>query len=85
METCKTCTHWYTGNQSQLHRAHRESGRGICLKSTMVEGQTGITYGNDEPGPAIAVGISIGSFPPQMVLGQLETTPDFGCNQYEAQ
>lgn len=84
MDTCNTCEHWYPDDQTQLHKNHRDAGRGICLKTTMVESQAGVTYRDDAPGAAVAAVRVAAAFLPQMVWGQLETTGDFGCNQYEA-
>lgn len=75
---CKNCKAWYTDDPSQIQIA----GRGICLKAGSVEGQGQISH-THEDSKAHALASVASAFSYRMVISQLETTTDFGCNQFE--
>jgi len=81
MTTCQQCKHWFTDDPKQIAIA----GRGICLKTTSVksDGHDRIAHQDDDSN-AFALATVISTFGYNMVISQLETTAEFGCNQFEA-
>ena len=75
--TCQTCKHWFT-DQTQIQIA----GRGICLRANCVQRNDHRTLG-DEGSQAHALTTVASAFGYEMAINQLETTAEFGCNQYE--
>jgi len=79
---CKNCKHWFVEDPKQIIIA----GRGICLKTTSVKSDDNNDRmaHHDDDSNAFAISTVISTFGYRMVISQLETTEDFGCNQYEA-
>lgn len=81
MPTCRYCKHWYTDP-----RQVKIPGRGICLRTNCVQSdntdQTRWTR-SDEGSLAHAVTTVASSFSYTLTVSQLETEPDFGCNQFQ--
>jgi hypothetical protein len=76
---CKNCKHWFTDDPPQM----RLLNRGICVQTSTVEMQgEPMTHAYD--GSQAHATATVGSpFGYQVVIVQLETTEDFGCNQFE--
>lgn len=77
-KNCKNCKHWFTARPKTVVMP----GRGICHPTGRVKGMGGVTHA-DEDSPAHAVATVISAFGYEMVISQLETDEDFGCNQFE--
>ena len=73
MTTCKTCKHWYTKDT-------KIKDRGICLLTTSSADEDKLTANDDSL--AIATALVISSFGYKFVTAQLETSSEFGCNQW---
>jgi hypothetical protein len=57
-------------------------GRGICLKGSTVESPIQRTFAHEDS-KAHALATVASAFGYEMAVGRLETTPDFGCSQFE--
>ena len=75
---CKDCKHWFTDDPSQIQIA----GRGICLRANCVQRDDHRTMAN-ESSQAHALTTIASAFGYKMAINQLETTAEFGCNQFE--
>jgi len=80
MTTCKTCKHWFTDDPEQVII----SGRGICLLANSVQSDDGRRTMSSEDSQAHALTTVAASFGYHMAINQLETTAEFGCNQFES-
>jgi hypothetical protein len=77
MITCQYCKHWFTDPDQVIM-----PGRGICLKANYVQTE-GHRTPRDEDSKAHAVTTVVSAFGYEMAINQLETTADFGCNQFK--
>jgi hypothetical protein len=77
-QTCSTCKHWYSDADQMVIK----SGRGICLMTTSTSTPVELVTPRDEASQAIATVMVVSTFGYRLALGQLETTENFGCNQW---
>ncbi len=76
---CQHCQHWGRAPEYKIVNKHLDLG--VCrLTLVAIEGGK-LRFGNSN---AIAVMMTYASGHLPDVITQLETFPDFGCNQFEA-
>lgn len=77
MTTCQHCKHWKHEPKYKIVNKHLRMGVCRLTLVAVIEGK--LSFGNSG---AIAVMMTSANHLPDVVT-QLETTPDFGCNQFE--
>ena len=77
MTTCQHCQHWLA-DPTQVKLV----GHGICVRASTVE--RGGTRADDQESLALALAEVTPASGYEMVISQLETTANFGCNQFKA-